>query len=141
MRFSEEVNLATLKDTGAPTGWRVLAFGQLVESEDTNVRDSALALALEDRNRLLRAAAQPAVLERDADEGQKLMTKSFREGDIEVRQRTTAQLAELDRLNRKDRLRKQKQNKCHLSRSRPTKPIRLRPIEPKLNSKARALGF
>ena len=96
VRFSDEVNLATLKDTGAPTGWRVLAFGQLVESEDTTVRDNAIALALDDRNRLLRAAAQPAVLARDAAEGQKLMTKSFRKGSIDVRQRTTAQLAELD---------------------------------------------
>ena len=96
VRFSDEVNLATLKDTGAPTGWRVLAFGQLVESEDMAVRDNAIALALDDRNRLLRAAAQPAVLARDAAEGQKLMTKSFRKGAIDVRQRTTAQLAELD---------------------------------------------
>ena len=96
VRFSDEVNLATLKDRGAPTSWRVLAFGQLVESDDTKVRDNAIALALDDRNRLLRAAAQPAVLARDAAEGQKLMTKSFRKGPIDVRQRTTAQLAELD---------------------------------------------
>ena len=94
--FSDEVNSATLKDAGAPTEWRVLAFGQLVESENTSVRDEAIALALSDRNQLLRAAVQPAVLERDAEEGQKLMTKSFRKGPIEVRQRTTAQLAELD---------------------------------------------
>ncbi|MEL7065826.1 MAG: c-type cytochrome [Planctomycetota bacterium] len=96
VRFSDEVNLATLKDRGAPTSWRVLAFGQLVESDDTKVRDNAIALALDDRNRLLRAAAQPAVLARDAAEGQKLMTKSFRKGAIDVRQHTTAQLAELD---------------------------------------------
>ena len=72
-----------------------LGLRALVESDDTKVRDNAIALP-DDRNRLLRAAAQPAVLARDAAEGQKLMTKSFRKGAIDVRQRTTAQLAELD---------------------------------------------